>query len=102
MFDMVDTLLSHGRALIVCSFLQESSKIKESRLHEIWTTDTAFLLGGVDLDILIDMSRNDARTQKKLKQKQNPPIFVLMEIQNMLHINIYDYLESIHKIILHT
>ncbi len=33
-FDMVDTVLSYGRALIVCKFLQESSKVKESSLQE--------------------------------------------------------------------
>ena len=29
MFDMVDTAFSCGRALIVCEFLQETSKVKK-------------------------------------------------------------------------
>ncbi len=29
MFDMVDTVFSYGRALIVCYYLQESSKAKK-------------------------------------------------------------------------
>ena len=36
----------YGRALIVCQFVQESSKVKESSLHRIWNADTAFLLSG--------------------------------------------------------
>ncbi len=36
MLDMVDTASSYGRALIICQFLQESFKVKESSLHEIW------------------------------------------------------------------
>ncbi len=48
MFNMVDTAFSCWRALIVCYFLQESSKTKESSLHEIWNADTACLLGGAD------------------------------------------------------
>ncbi len=48
MFDMVDTVFSYRRALIVCLFLQKSSKVKESSLHEIWNADTAYLLGGAD------------------------------------------------------
>ncbi len=35
MFDMIDTALSYGIALIVCSFIQESFSLKESSLHEI-------------------------------------------------------------------
>ncbi len=42
---MVDTAFSYRRALIVCYFLQESFKVKENSLHEIWNADTAFLLG---------------------------------------------------------
>ncbi len=34
-FNVVDTPFSYGRALIVFQFLQESSKVKESTLHEI-------------------------------------------------------------------
>ena len=49
MVDIVDTAFSCGRTLIVCKFLQESSKVKESSLHEIWNADTAFLLGGGEL-----------------------------------------------------
>ncbi len=30
---MVDTVVSYGRALFVCLFLQESYKVKESSLH---------------------------------------------------------------------
>ena len=32
-------------------FLQESFKIKESSLHEIWNADTAFLLSGAVVDL---------------------------------------------------
>ena len=46
---MVDTAFSYGRALIVCYFLQESSKVKGSILHEIWYADIPFLLGGADI-----------------------------------------------------
>ncbi len=46
MFNVVDTAFNYWRALIICLFLQESSKVKESSLHEIWNADTAFLLGG--------------------------------------------------------
>ncbi len=45
MFDKVDTAFSYGKVLIVCWFIQESSQVKESSLHEIWNADTAFLLG---------------------------------------------------------
>ena len=51
MFDMVDTVFNHGRALIVCLFLQESIKLKESNLYKIWNADTAFLLGGADMNV---------------------------------------------------
>ena len=34
-FDMVDTVFSYGKTLIVCLFLQESSKVKESSLQVI-------------------------------------------------------------------
>ena len=44
MLDIVDTTFSYGRELIVCLFLQESSKVKESSLYEIWNADTAFLV----------------------------------------------------------
>ncbi len=46
MFHMVDTSFSYGRVLIVCQFLQESSKVKESSLHKIRSVDTAFLRSG--------------------------------------------------------
>ncbi len=49
MFDIKDIALSYRRTLIVCLFLQESSKVKESSLHTIWSADTAFLLCGADL-----------------------------------------------------
>ncbi len=48
MFDMVDTAFSYGREMIVCLFLQESLKVKESSLYEIQNADTAFLLGGAE------------------------------------------------------
>ncbi len=48
MFDMVRTAFSYIRWLIVCQFLELSSKVKESSLHEIWNADTAFLLGGAE------------------------------------------------------
>ncbi len=47
MFNVVDTAFSYGRVLIICYFLQESSKVKASSLHEIQNADTAFLLGEV-------------------------------------------------------
>ena len=43
-FDLVDSAFSYGRALIACWFLQESFKLIESSLHEIWNADAAFLL----------------------------------------------------------
>ena len=50
MFDMVDIFpLVIGRALIVCQFLQGSSKGKESSLYAIWNAHTAFLLCGAEL-----------------------------------------------------
>ena len=49
MFDMEDTAFSYGRAWIVCYFVQESSQVKESSLHEIWNVNTAFLLGVTEL-----------------------------------------------------
>ena len=48
MFNVVDTFFSYERALVVCSFLQESSKVKY-RLHEILNADTAFLLGAAEV-----------------------------------------------------
>ena len=51
MFEMGDTALSYKRALIVCHFLQEPSKVKESRLLVIRNADTAFLLGGTYLGL---------------------------------------------------
>ena len=49
MFDMVDTAFSYGRGLIVCKFLQDSFKVKESSWHEFRNADTAFILGGADM-----------------------------------------------------
>ncbi len=46
---MVDAAFSYERALIVCKFLQESFKVKESNLHEIWNADTMFLLSGAHI-----------------------------------------------------
>ncbi len=45
---MVDTAFMEEYFLIACQFLQESSKVKESSLHEFWNADTAFLLGGAE------------------------------------------------------
>ncbi len=53
MFDIVDTAFSYGRAVIVCKFIQESSKVKESSLHEIWNADTVFLLGAAEFSACI-------------------------------------------------
>ena len=49
MFDMIDTAFSYWKALIVCYFFQESSKVKESSLYEIWNVDTVFLIGAAEL-----------------------------------------------------
>ncbi len=49
MFDVADTVFSYWRALIVCLFLQESFKVKESSLYVIWNTDTAFLRSGAEI-----------------------------------------------------
>ncbi len=49
MFAVVDIAFSYGRALIVCKFLQESFKVKESSLHEISNADTSFLRSEADL-----------------------------------------------------
>ena len=51
MFDIVDTAFSYGREMIVCLFLQESSKVKESSLHEIWNADIAFLHSGAGMPL---------------------------------------------------
>ena len=42
MLHILDTAFSNGRGLIVCQFLQESFKVKESSFPEIWNADTAF------------------------------------------------------------
>ena len=44
MFDIVDTAISYKQELIVCLFLQDFSKEKESSLHLIYNAQTAFLL----------------------------------------------------------
>ncbi len=49
-FDMVDTVFAYSKALIICSYFQESSKIKESSLCVIWNAHTAFLLCGADIN----------------------------------------------------
>ncbi len=46
MFDVVDTAFSYGRALIICLLVQESSKVKESSLHEMWMQIRHFYLVG--------------------------------------------------------
>ncbi len=43
---MVHTAFTYGRALIVCLFLLETFKVKESSLHEILNASTVFLLSG--------------------------------------------------------
>ena len=55
MFSVVDTAVSYGRTSIICWFLLESSKVKESSLHEIWNADTAFLLGGAEMEIMASL-----------------------------------------------
>ena len=50
MFDMVDTAFRYWRVVIVCLFLQEFYKVKESSLHEIWNADTAFLLEAAEME----------------------------------------------------
>ena len=49
MFDIIDTLFSYRKGLIVCSLHQEFSNTKESTLHVSWNVDTAFLLCGTTL-----------------------------------------------------
>ncbi len=51
MFDMVDTAFSIEE--IVCQFLQESFKVKESSYDGIWNADTAFILNLADLYLLL-------------------------------------------------
>ena len=46
MFDLVDTLYSYERVLIICSFLQDISKGKRSSLQLICNAHTAFTLYG--------------------------------------------------------
>jgi len=46
MLDIVDTAFSYERNLIVCSFLQDFSKEKESNLQLICNAHTVFLLCG--------------------------------------------------------
>ena len=52
MIDIVDAAFSYERELIVCSFLQISSKVKRSHLYFIWYADTAFLLGGAEYSVM--------------------------------------------------
>ena len=49
MFDIVDTVFSFERKLIVCSFLQKFLQRKESILHLICNAHVAFLLCGADI-----------------------------------------------------
>ena len=59
-FDIVDTALSYGRELIVCSFLQDFSTGKQSNLQLMCNAHTAFLLFGADwkqLEILMIFRR---------------------------------------------
>ncbi len=53
MLNVVDTAFSYCRTLIICEFLQESSKVKESSLYKIWNADTTFLLGEAEYRIVI-------------------------------------------------
>ncbi len=53
----LDIAFSYERLLIVCWFFQESFKVKESSLHDIWNADTAFLLYGADLQATIISNR---------------------------------------------
>ena len=46
MFDMIDIAFNYWRALIVCLFLRESSKVKESSFYVIWNAHTAFYFVG--------------------------------------------------------
>ena len=46
MFDIVDTVFSYERELIVCSFLQDISKEKGSSLQLVCNAHTALLLCG--------------------------------------------------------
>ena len=48
MFDRVHAAIDYWRELIVCLFLQKSSKVKGSRLYVIWNVQTAFLLCGAE------------------------------------------------------
>ncbi len=51
---MIDTAFSYRRPLIVCLFLQESSKVQECILHVIWNAHTsAFLLSGTEVQTCI-------------------------------------------------
>ena len=47
-FDIVDTAFNYERELIVCPFLLDFSKEKESRLQLICNAHTAFLLYGAE------------------------------------------------------
>ena len=46
---MIDAANSYWRALIICSFLQEYSIVKEKSLHVILNANTAFLVGRADI-----------------------------------------------------
>ena len=49
MFDIVDTVFSYERELIICLFLQDFSTGKGSSLHLICNAHTTFLLCAADL-----------------------------------------------------
>ncbi len=59
MFDMVANAFRYLRVVIVCWFLQESSKVKESSLHEIWNADT--VLSGKEMKMWFNWQRTKER-----------------------------------------
>ena len=53
MFDIVDVALSYKRLLIFCSILKDFSKGKGSSFQLIFNAQTAFLLCGADMLLLL-------------------------------------------------
>ncbi len=58
-----------ARALVVCWFLQQSSKVKESSLNEIWNADTAFLLK-LGSGTISQRPTNNEATEKEKKESE--------------------------------
>ena len=58
MFDMVDTAFNYEREFTVCSFLQDFSTGKGSKLQFVCNAHTAFLLCGADC--ALPLSRQNA------------------------------------------